>query len=362
MEETQACHTQSVTVSSGSTPVPPLSSAALRLEFCSADEIAACLEKFQGYILGVVAFGAPLSAEQTAAYPSLTWVDIPVVCGGDTHFEVWISSMPVTVCSNAPLVAAQNDEVVYGCITLHQSADDTLEATTLRAYTQIFDFVDRLDYPNLLRMWNYFPRINDIENGLERYRSFNVGRHEAFITKGRAIEDDTVPAACALGSSSGPLIIYFLASRQAGQPVENPRQTRAYNYPDVYGPRSPKFARAMLASLGCQQYFFISGTASILGHETVHPGDIVKQTRETLVNIQTLLEQAQLTNERSPQAQLFLKIYLRHAANHARVKEIIATEFNAQIANVQVQAVYLQSSICRTDLLLEIEGVYCKKN
>jgi len=60
--------------------------------------------------------------------------------------------------------------------------------------------MDHLGYSNLLRVWNYLPQINDPENGLERYRRFNMGRHESFVLSGRDISDENVPAASALGA------------------------------------------------------------------------------------------------------------------------------------------------------------------
>ena len=142
-----------------------------------------------------------------------------------------------------------------------------------------------MGYPHLARLWNYLPQINVETDGLERYRQFNSARRNALIAYRRDLTGN-VPAACALGSVTGsPLVIYFLASRQAATAVENPRQVSAYEYPAQYGPK-PAFSRASI--LG--NTLFISGTASIVGHETVHVGDVTAQTRETLANIEALVE------------------------------------------------------------------------
>ena len=64
-------------------------------------------------------------------------------------------------------------------------------------------------------------------------------------------------------------------------PVENPRQVSAYRYPPTYGPRvADLLARgAGRTSAAATIALFISGTASIVGHETVHQGDVRAQTR-----------------------------------------------------------------------------------
>ena len=334
----------------------------LGLLYVGPEELAACLDRLAGHVLGVAAFGRPLPTSSRVdspppTRPSPIWVDMPVL-GGDTQFEIWTSSEPVVCCGDGEISGSCNHEILYGHVETFQADGESLEAATFRAYIKIFDYMDREGYANLLRVWNYFPQINAIENGLERYRGFNVGRHDAFIAKGRIVGEENVPAASVLGTQSGPLIIYFLAGRQAGQPVENPRQTRPYNYPPLFGPRSPAFSRAMLLKSDQRQYLFISGTASIVGHETLHGGDVAKQTDETLANIRLLLEQAGESGcDFTAAGPLFLKIYLRHAVDLPLVRERVVAEFGAQH-----QAIYLQSDICRADLLLEIEGVYCSDN
>jgi chorismate lyase/3-hydroxybenzoate synthase len=315
------------------------------LDFSEADNY---LATHDGHVLGVIGFGRRPPVART---PATIWVDIPVLGGHDTSLEVWTSDTPVTACDHQGICGTTDGKVLFGSMTLLQRAGETLETQALEAYTRIFEFVDHHDYRNLLRVWHYFPQINDDEHGLERYRGFNIGRHEAFVANGRSISEESVPAASALGSNSGSLTIYFIAGKQPGKAVENPRQISAYHYPHVFGPRSPAFVRAMAVTLGGQHCFFISGTASIVGYETVHQGDVEKQTGETLLNIRTLLEQAPRYD--ATQGRMLLKVYLRHAEDLAMVRARVQAEFGTSC-----KAVYLHSNICRSDLLLEIEGAY----
>jgi chorismate lyase/3-hydroxybenzoate synthase len=319
------------------------------LAYLSADEVEKYLEEHRGKVLGMVGFGQEIQLQNFDSKP--LWVDIPVLGGNGTSFEVWTSDVSVVSCESKEVSGRCDDKLLFASLTLLQTEGKTLQMLAEQAYTRIFEFIDLHGYPNLLRVWHYFPQINDDENGLERYRGFNVGRHAAFEAARRKIGEADAPAASVLGSNSGSLTIYFMAGVQPGKAVENPRQVSAYNYPQVFGPRSPIFVRAMSANLGGQYCFFISGTASIVGYETLHQGDAEKQTDETLQNIRALLQQ--IPHYDSRQGRMLLKVYLRHIEDLPMLQAKVKSEFGAGC-----KAVYLHSNICRADLLLEIEAAY----
>lgn len=317
------------------------------LAYLTPETVEEYLARHEGYILGVIGFG---NRATLSRLPASVWVDTPALDTDDTILEVWNSSAPVFACDHQGLNGTSDGNILFGSLVLQQDKNDTLQALAKQAYTRIFEFIDHHHCPHLLRVWHYFPQINEHDdNGLERYRGFNIGRHEAFVAKGRNIGEEGVPAASALGSHSGSLTIYFLASKRPGRAVDNPRQVSAYNYPQSFGPRSPIFVRAISAAVGTQRCFFISGTASIVGYETVHQGDIKKQAAETLLNIRTLLQQEQ-DYDAGP-GNMLLKIYLRNMHDLDLVRAKVTEEFGPLC-----HAVYLHSNICRSDLLLEIEG------
>jgi len=322
----------------------------VKLKNLIPEEIDAYLERCANHVACVVGFGSNIKAALKTDFPVI-WVDIPV-SGNNAVYEVWTSSKPVTQFRCELIDGAGNEDIFFGRISASfVSSEDLSEAAQL-AYSRIFDFLQHSNYPNLLRVWNYLPNINFIEAGIERYRSFSVGRHEAFARYNIKVED--APSACALGSFSGPLVIYFLASRTPGVQIENPRQTSAYKYPRQYGPRSPTFSRATLAFEGGAQTLFISGTASILGHVTVHPGFVEMQARETLDNIRAVIDQASKEGFKFAGfgEGIALKAYVRHAEHFSIVRDIIHEEYG-----VIEELVMLQADICRVDLLLEIEAV-----
>lgn len=287
-------------------------------------------ERLSGDILAVVGFG--LSADQGIAIPIRQ-------LGGDGRVEVWRSPLPVTRGTCGQVAYSANESVLIGAI--RGSAGDT-QALTAQMYEQVLRTAQCAHYPHLLRIWNHVGDINGSEGELERYRRFSIGRHEALTRFGYAREQ--FPAACALGMPGEGITIYFLASRERGLQVENPRQIAAYDYPPRYGPRSPSFSRATVAD----SMIFVSGTASVVGHETLHAGDIDGQLEETLRNLESIVRTA---GGAALDDYTFAKIYLRRAADYERVAPRVAA------ALPRAQRLFLEADICRSDLLIEIEGV-----
>jgi chorismate lyase/3-hydroxybenzoate synthase len=323
---------------------------AVTLKYLVPGAVDAYLAQCGDRVACVVGFGSNPVATTKSGCPVL-WIDTPVL-GSDAAYEIWTANKPVSQYHDELMTGAGNEDIFFGRMSFQNNAAEDLSEVALRAFSGIFEFLQRSNYSNLIRVWNYFPEINAIKNDIERYRGFSIGRHEAFVRYQKKVEDS--PAACALGSHGGPLVIYFLAARSPGLQIENPRQISAYSYPKQYGPRSPTFSRATLAFQDTAQTLFISGTASILGHETVHPASVSLQTRETLVNIRAVIEQAVLKGFAPVDfaSDLALKVYVRHAEDFAEVVGIIQEELGTLS-----ELIVLQADICRADLLVEIEAV-----
>jgi chorismate lyase / 3-hydroxybenzoate synthase len=274
--------------------------------------------------------------------------------------EIWRTHQRVESGQIARVHYRRGGEVLFGCISIAEierreanGDSSSLQTATSEAYREIFATLDELAYPHLLRVWNYLPQINVDTHGMERYRQFNSARRRALAASGRDVTGN-VPAACALGSVNGsPLVIYFLASRAAPTVIENPRQVSAYEYPAQYGPK-PAFSRASVLPAASGGMLFISGTASIVGHQTVHAGDVAAQTRETLVNIEALLGEANRVSgaARFGLETLAYKVYVRNSADLPLIQSQLHTALGRE-----AQVVYLQADICRQDLLVEIEAI-----
>jgi hypothetical protein len=322
---------------------------ALKLSYTGYGELDARLAS-ETPLLGAVAFGRrPPPAAAHAKFPFI-WIDMPAL-RGEGFCELWESGEPVEPVDREGVRGSRNQHVFFGALQVPEG--EGLEAAGRFAYGRVFEAIDALGFPYLLRAWNYFPAINAEADGVERYRQFNVGRHDAFAKHGRTTGVD-MPAACALGCHGGPLSVYFIAGKERGRPLENPRQVSAYRYPTRYGPRSPTFSRAMLMQPAAQRALAISGTASVVGHETRHIGDAAAQVDETLTNIRALMDAAgyRVSPSSPTGAGLLLKAYLRHPEYLSTVESAVERAFGG------AGVVYLQADICRADLLVEIEGLY----
>ena len=303
------------------------------------------------HVLAEIFFGSAVPA--TRHIPSLQ-IDMPQL-GGTPLAEVWLSYLPVRRGRSRGIGYSCNDQILFGVLQREVAPSEArFEESVCWAYLDILGLIEGLGYPHLLRVWNYFPQINSEAHGLENYRRFSRGRYQAFERRyGECTR--RLPAASALGSRAGGLNIYFIASKEEGAHRENPRQVSAYHYPPQYGPRSPSFARATLKRWGTEEFLFISGTASVVGHETRHQDALEAQLREALRNVEVLLQ----TTGRDERTRIgglsdldSLKVYLRHPRDYAAVKAAIET-----LVGADVPALYLQGDICRDDLLVEVEGI-----
>ena len=281
-------------------------------------------------------------AEPVAGAALVVRLPLPQLAGAPVA-ELWHAGERLDGGSEGGIRWAADGRVLFGAVELPGGDGGELEAATSFAYRELLAGCVRLGYPHLLRTWNVVPRINEVEGGLERYRLFCRGRAEAFEASYGRLFQPLLPASSAVGGAEGDLVVWFVAARERGLPRENPRQVSAYCYPPTYGPRSPSFARATRCPEGLGGALLLSGTASIVGHQSVHHGDVSRQLDETLANLD------QLTGVRRPAA---LKVYLRHAEDTPAVAEALAGWHGGGIPTL-----FLQADICREELLVEIEGV-----
>lgn len=302
--------------------------------------------------------GAALaSAPATAAWPQQR-LHLAPEPGADTAWrEAWTSESPLLSGADAGLRWRAGPDLLYGVIDLEEPEPGngpSLRERTRQAYGRVFALLQARGLPHLWRVWNFMPDIHGMEDGLERYRCFNLGRHDAFVAAGRAT-DGAMPAASALGSASGPLSVAFLAARTAPRPIENPRQLSAFHYPGDYGPRPPLFARAALAQAGEQEWLFVSGTASIVGHQSLHRGNVLAQCEETARNVLSVLEQAnRSTRSAGHRADALIhRAYVRHTTDMPAVRRCLERCLGGAALTL------MQADVCREDLLVEVESVSC---
>jgi chorismate lyase / 3-hydroxybenzoate synthase len=285
---------------------------------------------------------------------------MPLLGGGTSGpalLDAWCGAADVTVARHGVVRTATDGHWLHGLAEIDEATHaGGLQGATEQLYGDVFAVLAGSNTPHLLRLWNHFADMNRETAGVERYRQFNAGRQQAFADAGRSAFDGA-PAACALGTAGGPLRVWFLAGSAPPIAIENPRQVSAYRYPTRYGARSPTFSRAAIGHAGDgSAWLFISGTASIVGHETLHRGDVRRQTAESLANIDAVLAQASAHAGASlPKTALVCTVYLRDPTDLDIVRAVVDAHFGAGSPAAR-HAVYLQADICRADLLVEIEA------
>jgi len=212
-----------------------------------------------------------------------------------------------------------------------------------------------LDFGHVIRQWAFIEGILDIHpdcpRGHQGYQAFNDMRALAYA--GSAFPAG-YPAATGIGQSCGGVVLDFVALDAPAAtilPLSNPRQTDAHRYSEAQlvgesnGPLrakcTPRFERAKRIVLHGQESILVSGTAAIVGEESVAPGDVAAQTRTTLDNIAAVVGARRLSR---------LRAYVKRAKDLATVRRICTETLGA------IPAVYVQADICRDELLVEIEG------
>ena len=257
-------------------------------------------------------------------------LDLRVPClslGGDGETEHW--SLPGTSIALSVEVSGV--------------AGAPLEEAALDTYLGVLADADRAGYPHLVRAWNFVPSINETTGDLERYALFCRARARAFETRYGPGFESHLCAASAVGVDDDTLLVHVVAAREAGRAVENPRQMEAWRYPERYGPRSPSFVRATVWN----GTVFVSGTASVVGHESAHDGDPLAQTEETMRNVESVLE-ASRTGARVAS----LRTYVRNADHTEAIRGELGRLGYGAVPNA-----WYRADICRRELLVEIEAV-----
>jgi len=298
-------------------------------------------------LIGAVVFGGPENGQHD---PRCVRVGLKPLRGGDL-MEIWRANGDVRMGLDDVVRYAADTHYLAGAIELDERRYGGIAPAAEAAYAALRRFVAESAYPHLLRVWNYFDGINTGAGDAERYRLFCAGRAAGY----GVLPGGGYAAATAIGRRDGDptLQVYWLAGRVPGVPLENPRQTSAYRYPREYGPTSPSFSRAMLVS---QRLVLVSGTASIVGHASHHPGDLQAQLDETLANLSSVIQRASSTAPLIPPRLgkgSMLKFYLREAAEASRLDSLLRRRLPAETPYM-----ILEADICRSELLLEVDCLH----
>jgi enamine deaminase RidA (YjgF/YER057c/UK114 family) len=269
---------------------------------------------------------------------------------------------------NYTVIEYQGYKTVHGAGLMGQVGESITEASE-RAFETALAILkqESLSIKNIIRQWNYIENIAIVEekdNAPQNYQDFNDVRARYY---GQETFEQGYPAATGIGQDTGGVIIGFIAVSDSDiisiKPIANPGQIDAHRYSEMVlegnseEKCTPKFERAKLVTIGPRNYIYVSGTASILGEETVHAGHVEKQTLTTIDNIKRLF-----TRENQDKLDLnfdvemiqfsHLRVYVKYKKDIPAVQKVCESELNCK------SSLYLESDVCREDLLVEIEGVF----
>jgi enamine deaminase RidA (YjgF/YER057c/UK114 family) len=224
-------------------------------------------------------------------------------------------------------------------------------------------------FDQILRTWLYLGDIVGPEGQTQRYKELNRARSD-FYQNYRFLADhappayrgDVFPASTGIGADHCDVLMSCVAmvtdrSDVVLTPLENPQQTSAFCYAAEYGPKSPKFARAIALRFGPCATIFVSGTASITGSESRHPEDVEAQTRQTLENIEALISEGNLRRHGMPGLGATLgdlalaRVYVKRREDYGTCRAVCRSMLG------ELPTIYAVADVCRPELLVEIEGI-----
>jgi len=229
-------------------------------------------------------------------------------------------------------------------------------------------------FDRVLRTWLYLGDITGAEGELERYMELNRARTDFFehirFGKGHLLDETRegiYPASTGIGMDGTGIVMNCTAMDTQRndvflQPIENPQQTPVYHYETCYSPKSPKFSRAMALVADGAATVWISGTASIVNSKTVHLDDPRRQSEQTIDNIECLISADNLAQHgiAGTGAKLSdvagLRVYVKRPQDYPICRAVCEKRFG------KVPIIYTVAGVCRSDLLVEMEGIaYVKR-
>lgn len=218
---------------------------------------------------------------------------------------------------------------------------------------------------DIVRQWNYIGNIVGCRGGKQNYQEFNDARTR-YYASGKW--QNGYPAATGIGASGEGIIISAIAFKKADAdnrgiyPIDNPLQVAAHIYSkrvliddDKNAMKStPKFERAKLIETECGACCFVSGTAAIRGEESVDASSAKKQTIRTIENIEHLVSKENLVKFGCKPYDLKyakLHIFIKNKEDYDEVREVVEQSYP------QMPVIYSIADVCRSELLVEIEGI-----
>ncbi len=247
---------------------------------------------------------------------------------------------------------------------IEQQAESAFQTIQSLLETEGFTFSD------IVRQWGYIGNLlgssSSNKGRMQNYQIFNEVRtayYDSFTWK------NSYPAATGIGMDNGSMLLEVIACKVMGDSrihaLGNPLQTDAHKYseqvlisPDKLNlavKNTPKFERAKLIISGDIAEVYISGTAAILGEDSVRTTDAASQTRITIENILALISPDNLKKHNVSFGDKHIsfkhfRVYIKNQNDYNSIKAV----FDGYFADIPV--IFVVADVCRAELLVEIEA------
>lgn len=259
---------------------------------------------------------------------------------------------------NYVLFENKDDRFLFVSGIYENSRGLSVKKLSEKAFNKLLDILKNENYSiaNIVRQWNYIENItNCTSSGKQNYQEFNNVRS---VYYGSHFEKTGYPAATGIGVKSGGIMIdvdVFNNSDIKSLKIDNKKQRPAYSYSkDVLigiglEQTTPKFERARLLKFDNETFEYISGTAAISGEKTIGTS-FKEQLDVTLNNIAELLDSTLFYSNNGLYKLKSVRIYLKSLSYQMELLNILNDKLKG------TEYIVLETDICRTNLLLEIEG------
>lgn len=227
---------------------------------------------------------------------------------------------------------------------------------------------ENMSVSTIIRQWNYIEKITAYDAaGHQHYQDFNDARSLFY----QDVDWITgYPAATGIGTQWGGIMIDLDAlfckdeSVQV-RGVDNPLQIAAHAYSQgvLLGEKdkalpqktTPKFERAKAVWKTDHGFIYVSGTAAIRGEQSLEGVGIEQQTLITLENIEYLISRDNLNRSGIPATEdatlITFRVYVKHWQDMQQAREVVTVRYP------DLPAIYTLTDVCRSELLIEIEGM-----
>ena len=357
--------------------------------------LVALLEKYQAVYTPVrmVIFGAPVDNEEYSERFASIRRAIKEQFGANSPLVSYVAQPPQTMGLTMEVhevVLTEQDRIEYrnregvayitiereGCKRLFMSGvmGDIFRQTVREQSREVFSKIagvletEKMPVSSIIRQWNYIEKITDYDTtGHQHYQDFNDARSLFY----QGSEWPTgYPAATGIGTRWGGIMIDLDALRCEDRSVQvcgvdNPLQVAAHAYSQevllgeedktLLHKTTPKFERAKAVWKEDHGFVYVSGTAAIRGEQSLEGVGIEKQTQATLENIEYLVSRENLNRSGIPVTEdatlITFRVYVKHWEDMEVAKRIVTERYP------DLPAIYTLTDVCRSELLIEIEGI-----